>query len=105
MSLDEFCGYYFDEFEAICKAWAEREENLRRDRWERTRMLASITIQPHITKRITPHQLMPLPWDKEEERHDAPKISAEEQKKRFEKLVHQLGDEIYGRQQHDLTNV
>lgn len=31
--------------------------------WERMRMLASIVIQPHVKKKITPKRLLPFPWD------------------------------------------
>lgn len=56
---------------------------------ERARMVAAICIQPHVRKRITPRQLLPLPWDnkKSEMRNNAPQLTAEERKERFEKLV------------------
>lgn len=40
---------------------------------ERARMVAAICIQPHVRKRITPRQLLPLPWDnkKSEMRNNA----------------------------------
>lgn len=70
-------------------------EGQNRDAWERARTVAAICIQPHIKKRITPKQLLPLPWDKikPNDRDDAPKLTAEEQKKRFEEVVRRLGDE------------
>lgn len=66
-----------------------------RDAWERTRILAAITIQPHVKKKLTPKQLIPLPWDKKTTRRsEAPKLTAEEKKRRFEEVAHRLGDEV-----------
>lgn len=55
---------------------------------ERARTVAAICIQPHIRKRITPRQLLPLPWGnkKSEIRNNATQLTAEERKERFEKL-------------------
>lgn len=65
-----------------------------RNDWERARTIAAIIIQPHVKKKITPKQLLPLPWDKEHKPDvkNTPKLTAEEQRRRFEELVHQLGD-------------
>ena len=38
-------------------------ESHNRDAWERTRILAAISIQPHIKNKITHKQLLPMPWD------------------------------------------
>lgn len=67
-----------------------------RDAWERTRTAAAIIIQPHVKNKITPKQLLPLPWDKEKQsiRSEVPKLTAEEKRKRFEEVVHRLGDKI-----------
>lgn len=56
---------------------------------ERARMVAAICIQPHVRKRITPRQLLPLPWGnkKSEIRNNATQLTAEERKERFEKLA------------------
>lgn len=71
-------------------------ESQNRDSWERARTVAAIIIQPHIKKKITPRQMLPLPWDKQKEDrgNDAPKLTAEEQRKRFEEVARQLGEEI-----------
>ena len=95
MSHDDFCKCTFGEFESISKAWREMTENSSRDQWERTRTLAAICIQPHVRKRITPRQLLPLPWDnKNSVRRKNPPITPEERIKRFEEVAHRLGDEI-----------
>lgn len=62
-----------------------------RDSWERTRTLEAIVIQPHLKPgtKITPKQLMPMPWDEETRNHrsEAPQLTAEEKRKQFEKIV------------------
>lgn len=65
-----------------------------RDAWERARIVATIAIQPHVKKKITPHQLMPLPWDKKKEilRSEAQELTAEDKRKRFVEVVHRLGN-------------
>ncbi|WP_302612343.1 hypothetical protein [uncultured Muribaculum sp.] len=95
LSLDDFCKLGYGEFESICKAWREMREDECRDAWERARTVAAISIQPHIKKKITPVQLLPLPWDKKTKiRSKAPRPTAEVRHKRFEEIVHRLGDEI-----------
>lgn len=92
MSFDDFCKLEFDEFEGICKAWREMSEGQNRDEWERTRTLAAICIQPHIKKKITPRQLIPLPWDNVSHKPDAPRLTPEEKKERFENMVCVFGN-------------
>lgn len=95
MSHDDFCKCTFEEFESICEAWREMTESQYRDAWERGRTIATIIIQPHLKKKITPRQLLPLPWDKKQSpRHETPELTAEEQHKRFEDVARRLGDEI-----------
>ena len=96
MSHDDFCKCTFGEFESICKTWREMAEGQNRDAWERARTVATIIIQPHVKKKITPTQLLPLPWDKKKQNHrsEAPQLTAEEKRKRFEEVAHRLGDEI-----------
>lgn len=68
-------------------------EGRHRDAWERTRSVAAITIQPHVKKRITPRQLLPMPWDNPKKAGRAPqsvKLSADEQRRRFEQLTSRL---------------
>ena len=61
------------------------------DSWERMRMSATIGIQPHIKGKITPEKLLPFPWEKSKKKAEAPKVSAEEARKRFERLA---GEEL-----------
>ena len=91
MSHDDFCKCYFVEFESIIKAWHEMLDGRNHDSWERTRMLASICIQPHVKRRITPRQLLPLPWDKFPNKSGKIReLSAEERQTRFINLTSRL---------------
>lgn len=93
MSYDDFCKCTFSEFESICRSWREMTEGQNRVAWERARTIATIVIQPHIKKRLTPKQLLPLPWDdkKSNQRNKEPELTGEEKLKRFEHLI---GDHI-----------
>ena len=51
------------------------------------RMNATIAIQPHIKSKMTPEKLLPFPWEQSKKKAEAPKVSAEEARKRFERLV------------------
>ena len=75
----------------MCKAWHENQEALIRGDWERMRMNATITIQPHLKKKVTPRQVLPFPWEESKKKAEAPKVSAEEARKRFERLKKRLG--------------
>ena len=48
---------------------------------------ATISIQPHIKGKMTPEKLLPFPWEKCQKKDEAPKVSAEEARKRFERLA------------------
>lgn len=64
LTLEGFCALEPAEFAAACKAYAEEREQGERRSWERMRLLAAVCIQPHVRKRVSPQQLIPLPWDK-----------------------------------------
>jgi len=59
------------------------------------RLLATISIQPHVKGKLTPQKLLPLPWDrkKPEPREDAPKLDREQQRDRFKDLLHRIGED------------
>ena len=82
----------------VTQPYAAQRDTDFKDKWERMRLLATITIQPHLAKnkKITPEKLLPLPWDKKrkQEERKAPKLTAAQQRKRMEELVKKLGDEI-----------
>ena len=88
LSYDDFCRCTPEEFGSICKAYQDQREVDYKDRWERMRMLATIAIQPHLKHKITSKKLLPFPWEeKGKKKAEAPKVSAEEARKRFERLV------------------
>ncbi|MDO5395654.1 MAG: hypothetical protein Q4F07_06790 [Bacteroidales bacterium] len=95
LSLDDFCNCDYDEFESICRSWSEMTEGQTREAWERARMIATICIQPHLRKRISPQKLLPFPWDKKkaEIKRQNSELTPEQRRRRFEELVHRLGDE------------
>ena len=94
LALEDFCCLSPDEFAAICKAHNEQRESEMQAAWNRMRLHACISIQPHVKDKLTPEKLLPLPWDK---RHnaEAPQISKEEAKKRFERLISQAFGETH----------
>ncbi len=78
-----------DEFSAIYGAYCEERAARYRDDWERMRLLASITIQPHLKKRMKPQSLLRFPWDNRttEARERHPQLSKEDALKRFEEVL------------------
>lgn len=95
LSLDDFCGFYHDEFESIFEAWHDMTETADRASWERMRLLAAITVSPHTKKTVTPRKLLPLPWDSPHggnREKDEPALSAENRKRRFNDALRRLGE-------------
>ena len=91
MSRSDFCACTPAEFAAAVKSWRAAEESRRRAAWERLRLLALMTVQPHVKQRLSPSKLMPLPWDGEAkaavpERGAAP-CTAEESRRRLAALL------------------
>ncbi len=87
MRLDDLRRLTVEEFEEVVRQWMEREETKYRDEWERMRLLATIGVMPHTKKHITPHGLLPLPWDTKRSRapkKQVPAIDRESQRRRFE---------------------
>lgn len=88
MSLADWCALSPDEFAAICKAYNDKEDARLHDEWERMRLLATITIQPHVKNRLHAEKLLPLPWDRGK-KTEVPQASKEEAKARLEQLLKQ----------------
>lgn len=85
----------FEEFAAVYKAYVEQRDTDFKDNWQRMRMLAAITIQPHLAKnkKITPEKLLPFPWEKTKSSTKKGRdIDPEQQRKRMEELAKKLGD-------------
>ncbi len=90
MSRSDFCACTPAEFAAAVKSWREAEESRRRDAWERMRLLALMTVQPHVKQRLSPSKLMPLPWDGEAKAavpEKAEPCTAEESRRRLAALL------------------
>lgn len=93
MSYDDFCRSTPEELSMIFKTWQEHDEAAERQAWERARILAAIIIQPHTKKKLTPRQLLPLPWDKEDRKKpSSPAMSREAQRERMLRVAARLKD-------------
>lgn len=87
----------FEEFAAVYKAYAEQRDTDFKDEWVRMRLLATITIQPHLAKgkKVTPEKLLPFPWERKQTRKrgaNEQTITPQQQRKRMAELVKKLGD-------------
>lgn len=94
ISYEDFCRCTPDEFEEICKAWQETRDADYKENWERMRLLATITIQPHVKQKLTAQKLLPFAWDKKNTSRvpKAKKITAEQRRKRMDDIVRKLGE-------------
>ena len=92
LSLDDFCRLSPEELNAVLQAHGEWSREEFRDGWERMRMGACITIQPHVKGKLTPQKLLPLPWEREE-RPEQPKekLTMAERKARMAAAMAKLG--------------
>lgn len=89
LSYDDFCRLTREEFHEIYRAYNEQREADYRDDWQRMRMLATISVQPHTKKKITPQQLLPFTWEKQQKKKQ-PILTKEEDKKRLENLLKRI---------------
>ena len=89
LSVSDFDRLTPEEFDAVAGAWQQSLERSEHMAWEVARTHAAIAIQPHVRKRITPRQLLPLPWDdkKPESKEQMPGLSRDEHRRRFEELM------------------
>lgn len=88
LSVHDFDNLTPEEFNAIADAAQFRE----RAAWERARVVAAIIVQPHLRRRVSPQNLLPLPWDKHTKRADGrPKegrqLTREQARQRFLQLT------------------
>lgn len=63
MSLSDFERCTPSEFSAVAERWKERQERESRQEWERTRLLAAMSLQPYSKKPVRPTDVMRFPWD------------------------------------------
>ena len=91
LRLNDFCHLTPNEWQAVAEAHTTHAEQRMHDDWERMRLLATISIQPHVKNKVTPTRLLPLPWDNAttttHETAPAPQLSKEEARARFVALV------------------
>ena len=95
MALTEWQTLSPNEWTATAEAYNKAEEQHFRTEWERMRMLATISVQPHVKNRLTPSRLLPFPWENGRPTNQngktacvAPPMGKEEARKRF---LHLLG--------------
>lgn len=93
MSLQDFCSCTPSEFQKVYEAWRENALRLQREGWEQTRLICVLSIQPYSTKKLDPQVVMPLPWDREEERKEERKMTEEERKERYKAAKKRYGIE------------
>ena len=93
LSLDDFCGLTPKEFANVARAHADHAEWRHRDDWERMRMLAAMTMQPHVKNRLRPQSLLPFPWEhgRKDGARASERVTAEEAKRRRKELMARLG--------------
>jgi hypothetical protein len=82
LSYDDFCALSPGEFNQVNRCWAEREKERLHGEWERTRVLATVFVQPHLKKQMDPRKLLPFPWDATARKGPVKKSTRE----RFEEL-------------------
>lgn len=96
MSLAEWQTLSPDEWGAVAEAYNNNVEAIMHNSWERMRMLATISVQPHVKNRLSPSRLLPFPWEQGSSTNTndhnktacaAPILSKEEARKRFLRLV------------------
>ncbi len=90
MLMGEFLDMDFEVFRFVYKAWAEQEETRERSAWERTRVLATLCVQPYSKRRLSPKDVIPLPWDKEQRKPTSKPVGKEEAKRRMMALLKRI---------------
>ena len=98
LTLRDWQGLTPEEWTAVAESYATSHEMDMHDGWERMRMLATITIQPHVKNRLTPDTLLPLPWDNEATSHTTqaahvPPVGKDEARERLVSLMKGLKDQ------------
>ncbi len=91
MSVSDFESLTPEEFTATCRAWSNYQEDMLHGDWERMRMLATITVQPHVKGKMTPQKLLPLPWESPK-KPPREKMSAREHRQRMKDAISKMGD-------------
>lgn len=88
----------FEEYAAVYASYVEQRDIDFKNDWQRIRMLASIMIQPHLSKnkKLTPEKLLPFPWDKplksKNKEKKSRQLTPDQQRERMAEIVKKLGD-------------
>ncbi|MGM9870465.1 MAG: hypothetical protein ACI31E_01560 [Muribaculaceae bacterium] len=93
MSRADFCLCTPEEFQAMAETWNETRQSEERAAWERARLIAYMTAAPYLSRKMTPRQIFPLPWDAEAKKTDKSEVehlTPGQQRKRFEELVRRV---------------
>ena len=90
LRVDDFLLMYVDEYEAVLRSYREAREQEYRDGWERMRMNASVCVQPHVRKKMSPKDIMRFPWDNEH-RNKKPLPTREEAMAEYRNLMERIG--------------
>lgn len=100
LTYDDFCKLSYEEFAAVYEAFATQRDTDFKDNWSRMRLLATISIQPHLGKgkKLTPEKLLPFPWDNVNQKPknvgNKEELTPEQKRKRMAELVKKLDDTI-----------
>lgn len=85
MGLMDFSALTVPELAAVVRAWDKMQRDSERREWERLRVSVCLTLQPFLSERLSPTQLLPLPWDGPERARNNPDgLSRQEQKERYD---------------------
>lgn len=79
MSLGDVLMMRLPELRACFRAHAAAREADHRNRWERTRTLGCMMLQPWAKGKLDPREMLPLPWDGEQDRKPARRKRTKEQ--------------------------
>lgn len=60
----DFCRLTLEEFNAVSEAYNSKCETAFKNDWERDRMFTTIAIQPHVSKKLQPKEMLPFPGKK-----------------------------------------
>ncbi|MCH3980498.1 MAG: hypothetical protein LKE41_00995 [Prevotella sp.] len=99
MTLEDFMRCTPTEIDAIFNAYRQKAEDEYKDRWEMMRKAVTISIQPHVKKKVNEKQVLTFPWDNKLIRsssRDSRKLTKEEKHERFEHLKEILKDNKNG---------
>lgn len=87
LTLNEWQSLTPEEWTAVATAYNQAREQQSHEAWERMRLHATLTIQPHVKGRLTPMRLLPFPWETTNNAAPAPQLSKEEARARFVQLM------------------